>query len=41
MNSYSVAVVPGDVFGSYSDDRIKISYAINLKKLNEAFNRIE
>jgi len=37
----AVAIVPGDIFGSYSDDKLRISYATAMDKLNEAMNRIE
>jgi aminotransferase len=36
-----VAVVPGDIFGSYSDHRIRISYATDTGKLKTAYDRIE
>ncbi len=36
-----VAIVPGDIFGSYSDDKLRISYATELGKLKEAVDRIE
>jgi aminotransferase len=37
----SVAVVPGDTFGSYSKDKLRISYATELEKIKEAMDRIE
>ncbi len=36
-----VAIVPGEIFGTYSDDKLRISYAIELGKLKEAVDRIE
>ena len=36
-----VAVIPGDVFGIYSDDRIRISYATSMDKLERAMEKIE
>ena len=41
MKDYGVAVVPGKTFGTYSDDKIRISYATEYHKLEEAMNRIE
>ena len=41
MKSTGVAVVPGGIFGSHSDDRIRISYALKKEKLAEAMDRIE
>lgn len=41
MKEKAVAVVPGDIFGSYSADKIRISYAVEMTKLEEAMNRIE
>jgi aminotransferase len=41
MKNYGVAVVPGKTFGSYSDSMIRISYATQYRKLEEAMNRIE
>lgn len=41
MKSKGVAVVPGGIFGSHSDDRIRISYALKKEKLAEAMDRIE
>lgn len=35
-----VAVIPGDVFGIYSDDRIRISYATSMDKLEQATEKI-
>ncbi len=37
----AVAIVPGDIFGSYSDDKLRISYATAIDKLSEAMDRIE
>ena len=41
MKDCAVAVVPGKTFGSYSDDMIRISYATEYIKLEEALDRIE
>jgi len=41
MESKGVAVVPGDIFGSYSDKKLRISYATEMEKLKQAMNRIE
>ncbi|MFX1457452.1 MAG: pyridoxal phosphate-dependent aminotransferase [Promethearchaeota archaeon] len=41
MKEEAVAIVPGSIFGSYSEDFIRISYATELGKLEEALDRIE
>lgn len=41
MKDYAVAVVPGNTFGSYSDNMIRISYATEVSQLKEAMNRME
>jgi len=41
IKSKGVAIVPGDIFGSYSNDKLRISYATELGKLKEAMDRIE
>ena len=41
MDAQGVAIVPGNIFGSYSDDRLRISYATEYSKLLEALDRIE
>lgn len=41
MKEQAVAVVPGEIFGSFSDHMIRISYATEIEKLKEAMNRIE
>jgi aminotransferase len=41
MKEQAVAVVPGSIFGSFSDYTIRISYATEMEKLKEAMNRIE
>jgi aspartate/methionine/tyrosine aminotransferase len=41
MEEKGVAVVPGNIFGSYSNNKLRISYATELDKLKEAMNRIE
>ena len=41
MKEKGVAVIPGDIFGSFSNELIRISYATELKKLEGAMDRIE
>jgi aminotransferase len=41
MQEYGVAIVPGNIFGSYSNYRLRISYATEMSKLIEAMDRIE
>jgi aminotransferase len=41
MKQQAVAVVPGSIFGSFSDYMIRISYATEMEKLKEAMVRIE
>ncbi|MFO8020550.1 MAG: aminotransferase class I/II-fold pyridoxal phosphate-dependent enzyme [Promethearchaeia archaeon] len=41
MKSKAVAVVPGEIFGSSAEDRIRVSYALEKPKLAEAMDRIE
>ncbi|MFW9876192.1 MAG: pyridoxal phosphate-dependent aminotransferase [Candidatus Thorarchaeota archaeon] len=41
MKEQAVAVVPGEIFGSFSDHMIRISYATEINKIEEAMNRIE
>jgi len=41
MKDQAVAIVPGNVFGSYSEYMLRMSYATKLEKLEEAMNRIE
>jgi len=41
MREKGVAIVPGNIFGSHSKDRIRISYATEFNLLVEAFDRIE
>ena len=41
MKEKGVAIVPGEIFGSYSNDMLRISYATSIEKLEEAMNRIE
>lgn len=41
MKEEAVAIVPGSIFGSYSGDLIRISYATEFEKLVEAMDRIE
>jgi aminotransferase len=41
MKEQAVAIVPGNVFGSYSDNMLRMSYATKLEKLIEAMDRIE
>ena len=40
MKEKGVAVVPGNIFGSFSNDRLRISYATAHDKLEEAMERI-
>jgi aspartate/methionine/tyrosine aminotransferase len=41
MDAKGVAVVPGAGFGRYSKNNVRISYAIDDKRLEDALNRIE
>ncbi|MHA2391939.1 MAG: pyridoxal phosphate-dependent aminotransferase [Promethearchaeota archaeon] len=41
MKEQAVAIVPGSIFGSFSYNMIRISYATEMEKLKEAMNRIE
>ncbi|MHA1646846.1 MAG: pyridoxal phosphate-dependent aminotransferase, partial [Promethearchaeota archaeon] len=41
VDEEKVACVPGDAFGSFSGDSLRISYATDDKKLEEGFRRIE
>ena len=41
MKEQAVAIVPGSIFGTFSDHMIRISYATEMEKLKEAMNRIE
>jgi len=41
MKEQAVAIIPGNIFGSFSDNMIRISYATEIEKLKEAMNRIE
>ena len=41
MKNQAVAIVPGNIFGSYSEYMLRMSYATKLEKLEEAMNRIE
>lgn len=41
MKEQAVAIVPGNIFGSFSENMIRISYATELEKLEEAMDRIE
>ncbi|MHA1148487.1 MAG: pyridoxal phosphate-dependent aminotransferase [Promethearchaeota archaeon] len=41
MSEKGVATVPGDIFGSYSDDRLRMSYATALDLIKQAMDRIE
>jgi len=41
MKEKGVAIVPGNIFGSYSEDKLRISYATEMEKLKEAMDRIE
>ena len=41
MKKQGVAIVPGGIFGAFSQDYIRISYATEMHKLEEAMKRIE
>jgi len=41
MKEQAVAVVPGSIFGKFSNHMIRISYATKMEKLKEAMDRIE
>jgi len=41
MEDQAVAVVPGNIFGSYSEYMLRMSYATKLEKLEEAMDRVE
>jgi len=41
MKEKGVAIVPGNIFGSFSNDRLRMSYATAFDKLEEAIDRIE
>ncbi len=41
MKDQAVAIVPGNIFGSFSESMLRMSYATKLEKLEEAMNRIE
>ncbi len=41
MKDQAVAIVPGNIFGSYSEYMLRMSYATKLEKLEEAMDRIE
>ncbi|MGQ4873017.1 MAG: pyridoxal phosphate-dependent aminotransferase [Promethearchaeia archaeon] len=41
MEEKSVAVVPGDIFGSYSNDKIRMSYATAKDLIEKAMDRLE
>lgn len=41
MKKKSVAVIPGETFGSFSKDMVRISYATAIDKIKEAMDRIE
>jgi aminotransferase len=41
MKEKGVAIVPGDIFGSYSENMLRISYATEINKLKQAMDRIE
>jgi aspartate/methionine/tyrosine aminotransferase len=40
IKEQGVAIVPGNTFGSYSESKIRISYATEINKLEEAMDRI-
>ena len=41
MKEQAVAIVPGSIFGSFSDNMIRISYATEMSKLEESMDRID
>jgi len=41
MKKKSVAIVPGETFGSFSKNMVRISYATAIDKLKEGMDRIE
>ena len=41
MKDQAIAIVPGNIFGSFSESMLRMSYATKLEKLEEAMNRIE
>ncbi len=41
MKKKSVAIIPGETFGSFSKDMVRISYATAIDKLKEGMDRIE
>jgi aminotransferase len=41
MQEQGVAIVPGDIFGSFSSDKMRISYATEISKIRDAMDRIE
>lgn len=41
MQEKAVAIVPGDIFGSYSSNRLRMSYATGMELIKEAMDRIE
>jgi aminotransferase len=41
MKDQAVAIVPGNIFGSYSEHMLRMSYATKMDKLEEAMDRIE
>ncbi|MFW9946957.1 MAG: pyridoxal phosphate-dependent aminotransferase [Candidatus Odinarchaeota archaeon] len=41
MEQQALAIIPGDTFGSFSNDRIRITYATEMSKLEKAMDRIE
>jgi len=41
MKEQAVAVVPGGIFGSFSDYMIRISYATEIGKIEDAIDRVE
>ena len=41
MKKQAVAIVPGSIFGTFSDHMIRISYATEMEKHKEAMDRIE
>jgi aminotransferase len=40
LQSQKVAVVPGNAFGEFGQNNVRISYAVSMASLSEAFDRM-
>jgi aminotransferase len=40
LKSKKVAVVPGSAFGKFGANNVRISYAVSMNSLSEAFDRM-